>query len=56
MTVHFKNQLPDQGSAYVHNQFSAADESNVHFHGLHVSGELPSDDSTVPVLPGAETK
>ncbi|CAL1164422.1 unnamed protein product [Cladocopium goreaui] len=54
LTVHFKNQLPDQGSAYVHNQFSAADESNVHFHGLHVSGELPSDDSTVPVLPGQD--
>lgn len=54
LKVHFKNRLPDQGSAYVHNQFSAADESNVHFHGLHVSGELPSDDSTVPVLPGQD--
>lgn len=52
LRVHFQNLLPDQGSSYVHNQFSAADESNVHFHGLHVSGELPSDDSTVPVLPG----
>jgi len=54
LRVHFQNLLPDQGSSYVHNQFSAADESNVHFHGLHVSGELPSDDSTVPVLPGNE--
>lgn len=52
LRVLFQNLLPDQGSSYVHNQFSAADESNVHFHGLHVSGELPSDDSTVPVLPG----
>ncbi|CAK9089380.1 Multicopper oxidase mco [Durusdinium trenchii] len=54
MKIRFQNLLVDQGSAYVHNQFSAADESNLHFHGLHVSGELPSDDSMVPVLPGEE--
>ena len=54
LRVSFQNLLVDQGSGYVHNEFSAADESNVHFHGLYVSGELPSDDATVPVLPGEE--
>mmetsp|Transcript_3221 Transcript_3221/g.7585 ORF Transcript_3221/g.7585 Transcript_3221/m.7585 type:complete len:548 (+) Transcript_3221:85-1728(+) len=54
LKVRFQNLLPDQGSVYVHNAFSAADESNIHFHGLHVSGELPSDDSTVVVFPGEE--
>eukprot|EP00756_Hemistasia_phaeocysticola_P064943 Hpha_TRINITY_DN8173_c0_g1::TRINITY_DN8173_c0_g1_i1::g.171977::m.171977 len=52
MMVDFVNQLEDQGLVYVHNEFSAPDESNIHFHGLHISGELPSDDVTVPVLPG----
>lgn len=27
-------------------------ESNLHFHGLHVSGEFPSDDPTIVVPPG----
>ena len=49
----FRNELPDQGIEHVRNQFSSSDESNVHFHGLHVSGELPSDDVTKPVLPGS---
>ena len=54
LRLRFQNLLPPQGSGYVHNEFSAADESNVHFHGLYVSGELPSDDAEVPVLPGEE--
>eukprot|EP00928_Gymnodinium_smaydae_P061002 TRINITY_DN4501_c0_g1_i1.p1 TRINITY_DN4501_c0_g1~~TRINITY_DN4501_c0_g1_i1.p1 ORF type:complete len:494 (+),score=44.23 TRINITY_DN4501_c0_g1_i1:101-1582(+) len=52
MKIKFNNLLADQGLAYVHNQFSASDESNLHFHGLHVSGELPSDDVTYVVKPG----
>ena len=44
--------MVDQGIPYIHNRFSAVDESNLHFHGLHVSGELPSDDSTHVVGPG----
>lgn len=42
----YNNDLADQGIGYVHNTYSGNDESNVHFHGLHVSGELPSDDTT----------
>lgn len=52
LRVEFQNKLEDQGLAYVHNQFSAPDESNLHFHGLHISGELPSDDVTHVVKPG----
>lgn len=54
LRVEFQNKLEDQGLAtsYIHNQFSAPDESNLHFHGLHISGELPSDDVTHVVKPG----
>lgn len=50
--ISFHNKLVDQNLPYVHNQVSAPDESNVHFHGLHVHGELPSDDVTYVVKPG----
>jgi FtsP/CotA-like multicopper oxidase with cupredoxin domain len=46
LQVTYNNDLADQGIGYVHNTYSGNDESNVHFHGLHVSGELPSDDTT----------
>jgi len=52
LQVHFTNQLEDQGRPYVHNEMSAPDETNLHFHGLHVSGELPSDDVTYVIQPG----
>lgn len=53
LRVSFVNALTAQvGTSYRHNVLSAPDESNVHFHGLHVSGELPSDDTSVTVLPG----
>eukprot|EP00287_Rhodomonas_sp_CCMP768_P005127 CAMPEP_0196740098 /NCGR_PEP_ID=MMETSP1091-20130531/29045_1 /TAXON_ID=302021 /ORGANISM="Rhodomonas sp., Strain CCMP768" /LENGTH=490 /DNA_ID=CAMNT_0042085031 /DNA_START=156 /DNA_END=1628 /DNA_ORIENTATION=+ len=51
-SIEFQNKLADQGIQYEHNAYSAPDESNIHFHGLHVSGELPSDDTTVVVSPG----
>ena len=52
INLHFINQLADQGVEYVHNEFSAPDETNIHFHGLHVSGEEPSDDATLVLGPG----
>lgn len=52
LQVHFTNSLEDQGVPYVHNELSAPDETNLHFHGLHVSGELPSDDATYVIKPG----
>ena len=53
LIVDFYNDLPvEQNLPYIHNEFSAPDESNLHFHGLHVSGELPSDDATLVVPAG----
>ncbi|CAB9509169.1 Blue copper oxidase CueO [Seminavis robusta] len=53
LIIDFYNALqPGTDSEYRHNEYSAPDESNLHFHGLHVSGELPSDDVTMSVAPG----
>lgn len=52
INIRFVNLLKDQGIPYKHNAISAPDESNLHFHGLYVSGELPSDDATIVVEPG----
>ena len=40
LSINFQNLLEDNGLGYVHNAYSAADETNLHFHGLHVSGKL----------------
>jgi len=51
----FKNLLPAQPNARrQHNEFGYVDESNLHFHGLHVPGDLPSDDTKLVVGPGGE--
>jgi len=52
LILDFYNDLEAGGKPHKHNQYSAPNESNLHFHGLHVSGELPSDDSTYVVGPG----
>ncbi|KAL3941294.1 MAG: hypothetical protein SGBAC_004317 [Bacillariaceae sp.] len=52
LEINFENNLVDTGSEYVHNEYSGNDISNIHFHGLHVSGELPSDDVTHYLYPG----
>ena len=52
LNVRFENNLIDQGIGFVHNSLSAPDESNLHFHGLHISGELPSDDVSLHLSPG----
>ena len=36
------------------NKFNDPDVANLHFHGLHVPGTLPGDDSTLEVLPQEE--
>lgn len=36
------------------NKFNDPDVANLHFHGLHVPGVLPSDDTTLEVLPQEE--
>ena len=53
MRILFQNRLPAQPNAKkVHNEFGYVDESNLHFHGLHVHGDLPSDDTKLVVGPG----
>lgn len=52
MKVTFVNDLNDQGLSHINNCISSPDESNLHFHGLYISGELPSDDATLVVSPG----
>jgi FtsP/CotA-like multicopper oxidase with cupredoxin domain len=44
--VTFKNSLPYEGEPSAHNEFGDPNISNLHTHGLHVSGESPADDVT----------
>ncbi|MDH5612545.1 MAG: multicopper oxidase domain-containing protein [Gammaproteobacteria bacterium] len=44
--LRFKNTLPYQPLSADHNVFKDPNVTNVHTHGLHVSGETPSDDVT----------
>lgn len=52
LTINFTNALLPRGRTYRRNVISAPADTNLHFHGLFVSGELPSDDTTVVVSPG----
>lgn len=53
LDVTFYNKCEQQDSAvHLHNNLSFPDESNLHFHGLHISGNLPSDDPSLVVGPG----
>lgn len=44
--LRFKNKLPYQEASTQHNVFKDPNITNVHTHGLHISGETPSDDVT----------
>ncbi len=44
--LRFKNTLPYQPLNPEHNVFKDPNVTNVHTHGLHISGETPSDDVT----------
>ena len=53
VVIEFCNNLPPgRGNPHANNQISGPDETNLHFHGLFITGELPSDDSLLTVLPG----
>jgi len=61
MRILFQNNLEEQESAVTssggttgNNVFKLPDTSNLHWHGLHVPGELPSDDVRFEVGPGEE--
>lgn len=44
--LRFKNTLPYQPLSPLHNDFKDPNVTNIHTHGLHISGETPSDDVT----------
>jgi FtsP/CotA-like multicopper oxidase with cupredoxin domain len=44
--LQFRNTLPFQPLSAEHNVFKDPNATNVHTHGLHISGESPSDDVT----------
>ena len=44
--LRFKNTLPYQPKVEQHNVFKDPNVTNVHTHGLHISGETPGDDVT----------
>ena len=52
--IEFHNQLEEQEGTVSNekNEFSKIDYANLHYHGGHVSGELPSDDVRHTVSPG----
>ncbi len=44
--LRFKNTLPYEPLVHEHNVFKDPNVTNVHTHGLHISGESPGDDVT----------
>lgn len=44
--LRFRNTLPYEPASTAHNVFRDPNVTNVHTHGLHISGESPSDDVT----------
>ena len=44
--LRFRNLLPYEEPSTVHNDFKDPNITNVHTHGLHISGESPGDDVT----------
>jgi FtsP/CotA-like multicopper oxidase with cupredoxin domain len=48
------NSLQGPDSAYSANQFSRPSTTNIHTHGLHLPSQIPGDDVSVAVPPGAD--
>ncbi len=44
--VRFRNLLPYEPASPTHNEFKDPNVTNLHTHGLHISGEAPADDVT----------
>jgi len=44
--LRFRNLLPYEAASMEHNVFKDPNVTNVHTHGLHISGEAPGDDVT----------
>jgi len=54
LTVELTNSLTPEGfdTASLHNDYRTIDTTNLHTHGLHISGEEPGDSIFVEVEPG----
>lgn len=53
LRVNFINNLVEKGTPVTTtNVYSHPEDTNLHYHGAHVSGELPSDDVTLTLSPG----
>ena len=53
LKILLKNELQEQVTQNTNeNENGYPDDANLHFHGAHVSGELPSGDVTMSVYPG----
>jgi len=51
--VNFENDLVEQpGTNTRQGEFAWPDSTNLHFHGPHISGERPGDDTTLVIDPG----
>jgi len=54
MRILYKNEMSNQGvSQGEENTFRYMDHTNLHFHGGHVPGDLPSDDIRMEIPPGS---
>jgi len=54
LRILYENEMEDQGLPMRElNTFRHMDRTNLHFHGGHVSGELPSDDVRMSISPGS---
>jgi len=55
LTITLTNSLSQEGfdTGSLHNQYRQFDVTNLHTHGLHVSGEAPGDSIFTEVQPGA---
>jgi len=53
LRILYKNEMTDQKlPETAENAYGYMDHTNLHFHGGHVSGELPSDDVRLKIPPG----
>jgi len=54
LTVTLRNKLPVAGfdTSSLHNQYRTLDVTNIHTHGLHISGEAPGDSIFTEVAAG----
>jgi len=50
--VNFENKLERQSGTSTSGSHHHPDSTNLHFHGAHVSGERPADDTTLSIEPG----